>query len=238
MKKLVFVPMVAVLALGACSEGAEILNPGSPDFALVDEALRLTTGNAEVVATFTVELAGGVATRAAGSPGINAEGDEVGTCFEGGRWQNPSNKKFAAKVPHDHCVTVSPSRMISLEPITSSITYDSRIGMSANTATEIFFSNLNATNYTVKWHSVSGMSGSGLINAIAMDQDGEAHGRFTFDLADFATGNSAGNLFEAYEDATENGGIENFGLNKEITATYHNPDGTTELVTGYLIWIK
>jgi hypothetical protein len=62
--------------------------------------------------------------------------------------------------------------------------------------------------------------------------------RFTFDLADFNTGNTPGNLFMAYEDATENGGVENFGLNKEITATYHNPDGSTKQVTGLLIWVR
>jgi hypothetical protein len=238
MKKLFVLPVAAIVALGACNDVAPVAGPDGANFQLVDETLRRTSGNADVVATFTVEITGGVAYRAAGTPGINAEGNEVGTCFEGGRWQNPSNRKFAAKVPHDHCVTVSPSRMISLEPITSSITYDGALGRSGNTATEIFFSNLNATNYTVKWHSVSGMSGSGLINAIAVDEDGEAYGRFTFDLADFATGNTLGNLFQAYEDATENGGVQNFGLNKEITATYHNPDGTTKQVTGYLIWVQ
>jgi hypothetical protein len=239
MKKLFVLPLAA-LALAACENTSNsfLTAPDGANFQLVDETLRRTTGNAEVVATFSVEITGGTTTRQAGSPGINAEGQEVGTCFEGGRWQNPSNKKFAAKVPHDHCVMVAPSRMISLEPITSSITYDQRLGMSANTATEIFFSNLNASNYTVKWHSQSGMSGSGLINAIAVDQDGNAHGSFEFNLAEFGTGNTLGNLFQTYEDETENGGVENFGLHKEITATYFNPDGTTMPVKGYLIWVK
>jgi hypothetical protein len=234
MKKLIFVPLAAfALLFAACSETST--EAMGPQFQLVDESLRLTTGNADVIATFEYTIAGepGIIINA---PGINSEGKEIGWCNADGtgRWLNPSSKKYAAKLPHDHCVTTSTaSRVVRLEQITSK--YESKVVGQGHTVVNLYLSN-QEDSFKVVWNSNGGnIDALGVIHARAIDQNNVVWGKFVFDLADFG---GSTNHFAEYEHSTEGGGTCVFGLNKTIYAQYWAPGATapTASVPGKLYW--
>jgi hypothetical protein len=245
MKKLLVLPFAAVVAFAACGE-QEPFGPERPQFELVDGAqTRVTGANVDLVATFKVESQGGVVYLGTdeGVPGFDSEGNPHGTCFTGGRWQNPSNKKFAARVPHTHCTVIGVERQIGLEPITAAHwTQAHGTGTNLRTSYKLALDELGTM--FVEWHAASSqesnreMRAGGEVIAHGATADGQRYGRFTFDLAAFAATPKDVNLFGEYEAQTEDGGITVFGLSRSITATFTHPDGRTENVAGTLYWTE
>jgi hypothetical protein len=246
MKKFAFASLAAIVALSACNDATTVAGPNGPSFELTNGAhLRVTDANVELIATFKVDVQGGTVYLGTeeGVPGINSEGNPHGTCFIGGRWQNPSNRKFAAKVPHSHCTVVGVERQIGLEPITAAHwTQDHGSGTGLRTSFRIELN--EAGTMFVNWHAASGtvanreMRAGGIVEAFGKEVGGGRHGTFTFDLADFAEAPKDVNLFGEYEAQTEDGGMTVFGLSRSIEATFTHPDGRTETVDGTLYWTE
>jgi hypothetical protein len=239
MRKFV-VPVLSLLVVGACADAPTAVAPELASFELVDETQKRTSNaNISLFATFTLEISGGPAIREAG-PGINSEGKEIGACHAGGRWLNPSNKKYAAAVPHSHCMTVAAARTISLEPITAAHWTQLHAG-GARSSLKVALD--EAENLLVEWNGASAvtsnhqMEAKGVVHAHAVDQHGVRHGTFTFDLAQYAAPGGT-NLFGEYEAETEGGGDTVFGLSQVIQATYTAPDLSTQLVPGTIYWTE
>jgi hypothetical protein len=237
MKKLFVLPVATIVALGACSDVVSVAGPEGPNFQLVDPSLRLETGNADVIATFSYTIPGDPGFRA-GEPGVNSEGREIGWCAEdgSGKWQNPSNKKWANAVPHAHCMNEgADEKRITLEKITSQyVSVERGAGANVFTVTDLFFSNRTDT-LSVRWHGQSTqMTGVGEVHARAVDQYGSVHGHFVFDLSDLS---GKTNYFAEYEATVEGAGVCVFGLSETITATYSAPgDNVGKPVPGTLYW--
>lgn len=228
--------LAAVLLAAACAEPptAVHISPGGPDFELVNEELQRRSGNVSVLATFRVEFPGG--TIVVGDdenpvPGVNDEGKELGWCYSGGRWLNPSGKNFSKSVPHTHCIRTAEGRVITLEGITARHVAEVRGGKNNQFVVEDLDFGPD-DELRVRWHGQAGkMMAEGLIVAHAVDQSGTRHGTFTFDLAQYA---AAENLFGMYELVA--GGESVYGLPRPIMATYNGPDGNTVDVEGSLYW--
>jgi hypothetical protein len=245
MKKLLVLPIAAVVAFAACSE-QEPFGPERPQFELVDGTqIRVTGANIDVIATFKVDVEGGVVYLGTetGVPGFDSDGNPHGACFTGGRWQNPSNKKFAARVPHNHCTVVGVERQVGLESITAAHwTQDHGTGTGLRTSFKLALN--EAGSLFVEWNAAPGqeknrvMLAEGTVVAHGIGDDGMRYGTFTFDLADFAAEPTNVNLFGEYEAQTEDGGLTVFGLSRSITATFTHPNGVTETVDGTLYWTE
>lgn len=240
---------IALLSLGAmallaCSDAPPTAPQSGPSAQLVSGGMDRDDANIEIVATFTHTINGlGSAYRTPGTPGINDEGKEIGTCLEGGAWKNPAGKVTGAR-PHSHCLSVSRELTISLEMIdgehetfchASCGNENRRVAdkVTFDAAGAMFVTYNKSSGNTSNWY----MQAQGVIIAHAVDQDGNRHGTFTFDLAQFAGTNGSPNLFDEYTNiGTELEPIYVWGLDKEIAATYTDPDGAETTVMGYVYW--
>jgi hypothetical protein len=241
MKKLLVLPFAAVVAFAACGE-QEPFGPERPQFELVSGGMDRADANIEIVASFTHTITGGTAYRTVGSPGINAEGKEIGICEEGGAWRNPAGKLTGAR-PHSHCVTVGSELTISLEPIsgTHEIYCFAACGNPTNRrlADKVVFN--AAADMLVEYDKESGnsanwfMNATGVIVAHAIDQHGNRHGTFTFNLNQFHGG--IADLFDAEVNiGTEEEPVYVWGLDRAINATYTAPGGAQTTVQGWIYW--
>jgi hypothetical protein len=254
MKKFAFLPLAAIVALGACNDATMLVAPEGANFELVDATQKVVNGaNIDIYAKFVVEVGTGNTVTIGDDdqpvPGMNSEGKPHGLCYSGGRWQNPSNKKFAAKVPHDHCRVVGEELIVGLESITGKhFTQNHGSGDNRRTSVGVNF-NESGTMF-VKWNAASGqeqnrkMEAGGIVDAVAVDKDGNPQGTFRFDLEDQYDGDTT-NRFADYENETEGGGEGTFGLSGAITATYTYPVGKpgpngelTKPVSGVIYWIE
>jgi hypothetical protein len=251
MKKFAFLPLAVIVALGACNDATTLVAPEGPNFELVDATQKVVSGaNIDIYAKFVVEVGTGNTITIGDDdqpvPGMNSEGKPHGLCYSGGRWQNPSNKKFAAKVPHDHCRVVGEELIVGLESITGKHFVEQHAG-GARTSVGVNFNETGTLQ--VKWNGAANvtanhkMEAAGRVHAVAVDQDGNPHGTFTFNLDQYDGGTT--NLFADYENETEGGGEGTFGLSGAITATYTYPVGKpgpngelTKPVSGVIYWIE
>jgi hypothetical protein len=259
MKKIILVPIAAIVALGACDDVAPVAGPQGPNFELVSGGMDRANANVRIVASFTYTIEGNALPYRESGPAINPAGNTVGMCVEGGAMRNPAGKVTGAR-PHPHCMggDISEELLISLEPIwgtheifchhneNNCTSNDNRRAQLAdkvtfNAAGTMFVTYNKEENHQARnWF----MEGTGEIVAWAVDQHGNRHGTFTFNLNDFtnvASGSDAdpaANLFDHFDIARE-GEPEYivWGLSKSITATYTYPDEVTTVpVDGWIHW--
>jgi hypothetical protein len=231
--------MVAAGIVGCAESPTEMV---TPQFELVSGGIARADANIDIVASFTHTISGGTAYRAVGTPGINEEGKEIGTCEAAGAWRNPAGKITGAR-PHSHCTTVGQALTISLEPIsgTHEIYCFAACGNPTNRrlADKVTFDAAGSLHVEYDRSSAVSanwfMNGTGLIVAHAVDQNGNRHGTFTFNLNQFHGGST--DLFDAEVNiGTEAVPVYVWGLDKAINATYTAPGGAQTTVQGWIYW--
>jgi hypothetical protein len=239
----VMLALLTAVGLTACSEAN---SPLGPQQQLVDGTLRLTgteEGAVLAFATFTIATTGGTTTRAVGSPGINEEGREIGSCGEGGRWKNPAGR-WAGAIPHAHCVVVAEASLIRLEVV------NARRWQHNRNVYRMAFSNEEEASLYVQYQSAAGKTqAAGVMEAIAL-KDGVAYGKFVIDLGQYgAEGvnllNGTCYLGDAETEAAQVADTENWRqcLDRVISADFFadvnaNPltATPTNVVTGWIYW--
>jgi len=257
MKKFAFLSLAAIVALGACNDATTLVAPESANFELVSGGMDRADANVEIVASFTYTIESNALPYRESGPAVNPAGNVVGTCVEGGAMRNPAGKVTGAR-PHPHCMggDVTEELLISLEPISGTHEIHchhnndceggNRIYQEADKVTFDGLGNLFVTYNKVQNHQPRNwfMQGSGVIVAWAVDQYGNRHGTFTFNLDQFSNiasgvdANPAADLFDHFNIAEE-GEPEYivWGLNKSISGTYTYPDGVrTAPVSGWIHW--
>jgi hypothetical protein len=141
MKKFAFIPLAAIVALGACNDATTLLSPNGVNFELVDATQRVndTDVNAHVYGSFSnlsftykVGTPGGAGPIESGvALGFPGNPKNAGTC-DMGLWINPQGKRTSGTMakPHPHCVGTTEgsqseeNMVVVLEPISAKFTTD------------------------------------------------------------------------------------------------------------------
>jgi hypothetical protein len=243
MKRFGLIPLAAVVAIGACQDSPTIVIPDAAHFELVSGGIARENANIEIVATFTHTIQGDRPYRESGDA-VNPSGHVVGECVAGGAMRNPAGKITGAR-PHPHCMNSGAEELIiGLEPISgqhetychASCGNDNRRladKVTFNSAGDMFVTYNRESAVASNWY----MQAQGLIVAHAIDQYGNRHGTFSFDLSQFAGSAGGADLFDENTNiGTELDPVYVWGLDRAITATYTAPDNTETPVQGWIYW--
>jgi hypothetical protein len=255
MRKLLAVSVAALAAVGlvACSESPT--DSYVPQFELVDEDLRVTNVNAEVYATFFVDVTeGGEAGNYILGSQKDADGAYIpepanfpakgkvlpGTCIAG-NWHNSQGKPTAGSLehPHPHCVEMREGNGATFRVVLEKIS--ANYNDPGNN--KILILGIDDTGDLGAKYVGNNQQGHGQIDAWGIKENTtDRVGQFTIDLTQFEDAtqgtnpNPNPNLFDCSLSGDED---EDGCLNKEVKAVYrHGTDasGDPEDVWGMLYW--
>jgi len=140
MKKFTFVPLAAIVALGACNDATTLVAPDSANFELVNVSERVAADQVNALVRlsfaipFEVEVPGGgtgqlIPVAQPDGVALNFSGNQsnAGTC-QAGTWKNKNGKGMGGTInkPHPHCTvwqdeggTTTEMVNVVLEPISA-----------------------------------------------------------------------------------------------------------------------